>query len=608
MTPCEQSRCPQPGRPKLGLLLVLVVAGFAAWPPAVALFEEGVQGAFKYFASDSFYYLAIADQSSVAGYYTFDGLNPTNGFHPLWEFYLHQSFAALALAPEQQIMFTAVSSVVFSSLGAALLAWTVFRLTGHFAVALLAAVPGLFFLVMPHFGKNFAAQWNFSNGMESPLSVLIFGLVLVFLFSGQRTRRVWSRRDLALLSLPLTALVLTRLDDVFILVPFSLYALASGRSIRDRMARGISVLVVPVAVLTLYMGFNFGYSGSFLPSSGLAKADPLWAILRNGYAVFTTFFPFLDFMRADVAVWKSEGWRVIQMTFPAALAIFWLVRLRHGRKAGPAALSQLPGVNTAVGCLAVYVILKAAYNFSVVGLWHQGGWYYVVSIMTCNLILALLVADLLERARKLRPLASESSFLCRHEALLSSVAAVLLVLLIGNAATEAKRSGRDHDRNYRFWAQRVEAQDLIDEHCHACGVVSYDDGIVAYALDRVPTLNGLGLVLDEEAAAARGEGRLLELAWARGHRLLVTVNYPMAPDAYDRPSALRSHLERNGHFASESLDQWHFEVAFGLPDSNVKFIHFAPASLVSVESEESLAGRQTSTRPDPAPLELTFGS
>ncbi|MFP6638750.1 MAG: hypothetical protein VCC04_00795, partial [Myxococcota bacterium] len=151
-------------------MLVSVVVVFAAWPPGVSLLEEGVQGAFKYFASDSFYYLAIADQSSVAGYYTFDGLNPTNGFHPLWEFYLRASFGVLALQPEQQILFTAASSVVFSSVGAGLFAWVVFGLTGRFAVALLAAVPGLFFLVMPHFGKNFAAQWNFSNGMESPLS------------------------------------------------------------------------------------------------------------------------------------------------------------------------------------------------------------------------------------------------------------------------------------------------------------------------------------------------------------------------------------------------------------------------------------------------------
>lgn len=592
----------------LGLLLVSVVVVFAAWPPGVSLLEEGVQGAFKYFASDSFYYLAIADQSSVAGYYTFDGLNPTNGFHPLWEFYLRASFGVLALQPEQQILFTAASSVVFSSVGAGLFAWVVFGLTGRFAVALLAAVPGLFFLVMPHFGKNFAAQWNFSNGMESPLSVLIFGMVLVFLFSGRRTRSVWLRRDLVVLSLGLSALILTRLDDVFILVPFTLYACLTGVSIRDRVARGFTLLFAPVAVLTLYMGFNLAYSGSLLPSSGLAKADPLWAVARNGYAVFTTFFPFLDFMRQDVEVWKPEGWRVIQMIFPAALAVFWLARFRSGRRIGLGSLPTSSGASASVACLAAYVVLKATYNFGVVGLWNQGAWYYVVSIMVCNLILALLLADLLERARKLRPQRSESSWLGRHEEWLSSLGAILLVLLVANSATEAKRAGRDHDRNYRFWAERAEAQELIDDHCGACGVVSFDDGIVAYALNGIPTLNGLGLVLDGEASVAKLEGRLLELAWTRGHRLLVTVNYPMAPDAYTRPSALRTHLERNGHFASESLDQWHFELAFRLPGSHVNFIRFVPASVARTETGKSLAGRRPPTRTNPSRPELTFGS
>ena len=65
------------------VVLVSSVFFFAAWPPLVVLLEEGVQGAFKFFASDSFYYLAIAQQSSSIENLTFDGIYPTNGFHPL---------------------------------------------------------------------------------------------------------------------------------------------------------------------------------------------------------------------------------------------------------------------------------------------------------------------------------------------------------------------------------------------------------------------------------------------------------------------------------------------------------------------------------------------
>ena len=162
--------------PLVGLLLAVVVLVLAAWPPLAALFEEGMGGAFKYLASDSFYYLAIADRSSSAGYYTFDGLNPTSGFHPLWEFYLRSGFGVLGLDSEQQILFTSISGVGFTAIGAVLFAWAVFGLTGRFAVALLASVPGFLFFFLPHFGMRFASNWSFSNGMESPLSAFFFGL------------------------------------------------------------------------------------------------------------------------------------------------------------------------------------------------------------------------------------------------------------------------------------------------------------------------------------------------------------------------------------------------------------------------------------------------
>ncbi|MBA1330117.1 hypothetical protein QQ73_02655, partial [Candidatus Endoriftia persephone str. Guaymas] len=38
----------------------------------------------NFFPDDAFYYLQTADQLLLRGFPTFDGLNPTNGFHPLF--------------------------------------------------------------------------------------------------------------------------------------------------------------------------------------------------------------------------------------------------------------------------------------------------------------------------------------------------------------------------------------------------------------------------------------------------------------------------------------------------------------------------------------------
>lgn len=558
-------------------VLVCTAFFFAAWPPMAAIVKGGVQGAFKYFASDSFYYLAIAHHSESIGRLSFDGTHPTNAFHPLWTIYLHSVKSALGLDQEQMILFAAISSLFLAALGTALFSWAVYHMTNRFAVALLASVPGLFYLIMPHFGKDFAAQWNFANSMESPLSVFFFGWLLLFMITGSRRQSGLSKRDLLLASILVAGLVTSRLDDVFILVPFGLYALYSGSSTQDRIARAAYCLAVPVAILTTYMTFNYIYSGQFLPSSGLAKFQPGLALLRNGYATYTTLFPLLDFMRPlDSGVWKSEGWRVVQMLAPMILSAYWLYRLRDSSKVSLPTLPTSDGQKTVVACLASYVLLKGAYNFAVVGLWGQGNWYYVVSIMTCNLILALLVSEMLDRARRTEQSAKQASWLCRHEHWISGTAAIVLVAVIANSTIYEKANGKQHSRNFQFWSQRARAVAMIDRHCGDCGVISFDDGIVAFSLEDVPTMNGIGLALDEEARLAQNEGRLLDLAWQRGHRLLVTVNYPMAPNAYRRNEALSAHIRRNAHLKGQSVDDWNFELAFEVPGSNVNFVSFSP--------------------------------
>ena len=561
------------------LILLSSVFFFVAWPPLTVLLEDGIRGAFKFFASDSFYYLAIAQQSSSIGNLSFDGIHPTNGFHPLWTVYLHSANSFAQLDQEQMIFFAAISSILLAATGTALFSWAVFRMTQRFAIALLASVPGLFYLLMPHFGKEFAAQWNFANSMESPLSVFLFGSLLIFLATGSRQANVLRRRDLSVLSVLLAAIVLTRLDDVFILVPFGVYAFYSGRSAKDRILRSLSCLLVPALTLSAYLLFNQIYAGHFLPMSGMAKADPGQAFLRNAYATYTTLFPFLDFMRIiDNGVWKAEGWRVIQMLVPAILAGVWLYRFRYSTKTGMETLPKPSGQKVAVVCLASYVIIKSVYNFCMVSLWDQGNWYYAVSLMTSNLILALFVTEVLDRARSIPPLAKQKNWLYRHGNLISGTAALLLVLLVVNAATDQKQNGKKNLQNYHFWLQRHEAQSLIDKHCPSCGIVSFDDGIVAFSLKNVSTMNGIGLALDAEARTAYSQGQLLDIAWERGHRLLVTVNYRMAPNAYRRNEALRANIRRNSQLKGQSLENWNFELAFEVPGIDVNFIQFSPRS------------------------------
>ena len=43
------------------------------------------------FQPDTFYYLTVAENSLHTPFYSFDGIHPTNGFHPVWEYMLYHA-------------------------------------------------------------------------------------------------------------------------------------------------------------------------------------------------------------------------------------------------------------------------------------------------------------------------------------------------------------------------------------------------------------------------------------------------------------------------------------------------------------------------------------
>ena len=64
------------------IILAIVLLGLAmrfyyAWQPLLTLIEQGM-------SDDAFYYLHIARNVAMGKGVSFDGLTPTNGFHPLY--------------------------------------------------------------------------------------------------------------------------------------------------------------------------------------------------------------------------------------------------------------------------------------------------------------------------------------------------------------------------------------------------------------------------------------------------------------------------------------------------------------------------------------------
>lgn len=539
-------------RTEVGVFFSALALG--VYPPALAYAARGVEGAFSFFAADAFYYLAVADRSVGVAGFTYDGSMPTNGFHPLWQLFLWATFSWFGLEAASQIVFAFVASALASSLGAALFATALLRLTKRPYLALLGAVPGPLYAFCLPIHAHYGASWSFSNGMESGFSMLLFGLLARMIFKhGPPVGRDATSHVLVISSL-IAAMTLTRLDDVFMLVPFVGWVLISPGLRREKFRKAAILAAMPLVLIVAYLAYNVSYCGMLLPTSGTAKGG---LALRNFARLLTPFWPGWLF-GTDHVGWRHEVWRVFQLGVPLVACGTYLVSvMRASRSTG--APRTLSAPQCALSVLAAYVVLKGSYNLLLVELWHQGHWYFPISIMNFN---ALAVRAIERRLGP--PAASKVGFLT----------AVLCGLVLGNALVFAKRTDKYNHRYFAFWSRRDAIQRALRVRDLTQGVVDFDDGIIAYSL-KVPALSGLGFALDAEAQQARRDGRLFEVAHRRGYRLMASLNYPAVSADLPRGPVATTALGAD-YLRGQVLESFRFELMHRDPATGVAFIRFEP--------------------------------
>ena len=74
-------------------IIIVLTLFFILYVPFLTIKDKCFySGAISFFAADSFYYLNVADKFSKTNTFTYDGTHTTNGFHPLWQYFLANSF------------------------------------------------------------------------------------------------------------------------------------------------------------------------------------------------------------------------------------------------------------------------------------------------------------------------------------------------------------------------------------------------------------------------------------------------------------------------------------------------------------------------------------
>ncbi len=262
---------PESGRARRGLAAALLLAASVSAALLVAVWTLPTDGLVRRFLwDDSFYYLQTARNVVGAGICSFDGRNPTNGFHPLWMIVLLPLCAFLGNDPERILRGALTLQIVAFLLPSLALAyWVSRRWFGSVAAfAALAAALVLF-------------PSRQVDGMEAGVLILL-GLLLVLHLAGRdpfaREGRLAPR---LLAGLLLGLLFLGRTDSVFLVAAWFMVAGWMGwreprveptvRRAATSLAHLLPTLLVLLLLAVPYLAWNWSTFGSFIPISGAIK-------------------------------------------------------------------------------------------------------------------------------------------------------------------------------------------------------------------------------------------------------------------------------------------------------------------------------------------------
>ncbi|MEN6548161.1 MAG: hypothetical protein ABFE07_19145 [Armatimonadia bacterium] len=301
---------------------------------------------------DAFYYLKTAVNIAHGYGSTFDQINQTNGYHPLW-MGLMVLLAKLTSSAAPLMRLALITEVLCAYAG--------LRVLMRFRSLRASALPAFAALAFGHF---YGAK-VLVNGLEASLQWLLLCVTLVYLWRLQSRETLPAPRQVALLGILSGLTVLARLDAVFFAVPALLTPLwlPGPRWPSAAPAARLKLALVGLAacglVLAPYLAWNALEFGHLMPVSGAVKAG--WGGSRVPLLIRAAGVAFF----LAIAFWLTVGARRRVRVGAEPGALFWLA---------PLALS---------------ICFVSAYNICFIGRWLPYIWYAVPHLLLLLLALTL---------------------------------------------------------------------------------------------------------------------------------------------------------------------------------------------------------------------------
>ncbi|HVO77177.1 MAG TPA: hypothetical protein VMT60_04260 [Candidatus Bathyarchaeia archaeon] len=445
---------------------------------------------------DAAYYFKIAQNVSEGAGLTFDRINRTNGFHPLWLYLLVPVYRFVHGSPETMCRIVLVFATVLLAAAGLLLNSYLARSFSRRAVVVSLLV-FTFFVFIPG-----------ANGMESAVLVLILAALLV---TGSAAGIFWRSGGPgeAGFGALLGFLVLSRLDMVF--VPLVVLAYAFVRAVASRgrrwqrLAQATFVLGGFAAVVSPYLIYNRVSFGAVMPISGALKSS-FPAVTLSGYALTTL---------------GKRGWLGVLM------ALGYLVWRLARRGAALGERGEAGYFRTAMSLMALAIVLHFLYAVFFMK-WAIFNWHYIPYAFFGAVMICEPMNRLLSRADSMR-----------SSVLYWSVVTVLVVL---GVVTAARNLNQSPDRNWRIaaydaarWVRQNTAREAV--------LAMKDAGNLGYFSERrVINLDGVVNNLEYQAA--------LRTKSLESYLAIKGVRYYVQHAFWDRPDV------SSGDYDSYAVSFW----------------------------------------------------
>ena len=456
--------------PLAALTLRLVLA----WQPLETLVA-------KVIPDDSFYYFQVARNITAGNGSSLDGLNTTNGYHPLW---MAALLPLTSLSQEAFVRAALTLGAVIDTATIVALWWALVPLTKRLAIKIIA---------VSFYAFNPAVVFAAVNGLESSISlfclVVLFGLLLRSGQTSPKKYRFWT-----VMGLMSGLAVLARTDNgIIVLLILSFLGYRSG--LRPMLLVGL----ISLGVTFPWFAWNLATFGTPLQVSAEAATyvsrtnfDPNNALSFTevlGHSASITKGAFLDEIPRVYFFSKPLLGTVVGALITGTIVAAW--RSRDTRRM---LRQQLPVMAVlAVGVLSLVVIHAGAR-------WFLRPWYFLAVVPIAALFIAMMLEAILTWLQAL----SATERALRGVAMLVLVG-TLVLLPIGLVRAELDR----WHNNPHVWQRDMlsAARWVRQETPEDSRFMGMNVGIFSYFSDR--TVTNLDGIMNEHALEALRDRELL---------------------------------------------------------------------------------------------------